>query len=173
MNRYLNYFAYGSNMHPVRLRQRVESCAAIDVVELKKHIIRFHKRSPDGSGKCNIFYTGRNTDRVYGVVYLITADDKRLLDQAEAVGDGYDVRAVRVKGNNAEHSAFAYFADPEYIDDSLQPYTWYKALVLTGARAHRLPNPYIEHIENHEAIEDLDEERAEHHHRIITELTNK
>jgi gamma-glutamylcyclotransferase len=50
----LYYLAYGSNLHPLRLMQRVSSAKVEDVIELPGRQGNFHKRSPDGSGKCNL-----------------------------------------------------------------------------------------------------------------------
>jgi len=35
-------------------------------------------------------------------------------------------------------------ADASFIDDSLQPYSWYKNFVLAGAEEDRLPAEYVE-----------------------------
>jgi hypothetical protein len=167
MRELLTYFAYGSNMHPVRLWQRVQSCVAIDLAEVTGYSLRFHKRSLDGSGKCNLFHTGQGADRVHGVVYQIEAHEKPLLDEAEGVGRGYNVGHVRVAGMDEVYTAFTYIADPDFIDDSLTPYTWYKALVITGARMHRVPEHYIMHIDRHEAIEDSNTLRQKEHLDIL------
>jgi hypothetical protein len=37
----------------------------------------------------------------------------------------------------------AYIADASFIDDGLQPYSWYKDFVLAGAEDHQLPPEYI------------------------------
>jgi hypothetical protein len=37
-----------------------------------------------------------------------------------------------------------YIADASFIDDSLQPYSWYKDFVLAGAEEHGLPAEYVE-----------------------------
>jgi hypothetical protein len=49
------YFAYGSNMETARLRERMPSAKPLGVAKLSGHELRFHKRSKDGSGKCNAF----------------------------------------------------------------------------------------------------------------------
>src|SRR5438128_1900656 len=48
------YFAYGSNMLTQRLKARVPSASPKTVAVLFDHGLRFHKRSQDGSGKCDI-----------------------------------------------------------------------------------------------------------------------
>jgi gamma-glutamylcyclotransferase len=60
----MKYFAYGSNMLTERLRARVGGAAALSKVCVCGYRVRFHKRSDDGSGKCNIIETGSHEDRV-------------------------------------------------------------------------------------------------------------
>lgn len=49
------YFAYGSNMSTVRLRERMPSCKPLGIATLPGHALRFRKRSTDKFGKCNAF----------------------------------------------------------------------------------------------------------------------
>jgi len=167
MSRSLKYFAYGSNMHPLRLRQRVASCRALGVAQLKGYTLRFHKQGRDHSGKCNVLYTGAEAHRVLGVVYEMRADHKPHLDHAEGLGKGYNAATLSVVSEEAEHRVFLYVADSRYVDDALKPYGWYKALVLEGARAHRLPAPYLAEIERVEATDDPDPARSELHLGIL------
>lgn len=167
MSVFIKYFAYGSNMHPVRLHKRVPSCQFLEVVKLKGHQLRFHKLHPDGSGKCNVVYTGDDNHEVIGILYHILASEKHLLDEAEGVGHGYNVGELELIGDESTHTAFGYIADPLHINDELHPYPWYKELVITGARAHKLPEDYIRHIEGHPTIEDQDQERVEVHMEIV------
>ena len=121
---YLNYFAYGSNMHPLRLQQRVPSCQALGLAQLSSYSLRFHKDGLDNSGKCNVWHTGKPTDQVIGVVYQILATEKPLLDQAEGLGwGGYCEKTVHLSVQGIEHPTFLYFADNAYINDELKPYS--------------------------------------------------
>lgn len=65
------YFAYGSNMSTPRLRYRVASCRLSFIARLLNYKLCFHKRSTDGSAKCNAFRTATPADTVIGVVYEI------------------------------------------------------------------------------------------------------
>ena len=129
--------------------------------------LRFHKKHPDGSGKCNVLYTGAEQHDLFGVVYSIAASEKSLLDRAEGVGQGYDVTELSLTGNQGSHTAFSYVANPEYIDNSLQPYLWYKALVVTGATRHRLPADYVARLELINTKVDADQQRADLHMEIV------
>lgn len=167
----LKYFAYGSNMYRGRFRQRVLSFRSLGVSELPEFVLRFHKRGlKDGSGKCNAYFTGVKSDRVIGVVYEIRARDKVQLDTAEGLGNGYHEANVTVTIEGEEQTAFTYLADPQFIDDSLKPFTWYKAFVVYGARDHALPRSYIDQLGAVNAVPDPDMTRAKTNTRLVRSL---
>jgi hypothetical protein len=143
----MKYFAYGSNMCTKRLRQGVPSAAFDTKAVLHCHVLKFHKRSQDGSGKCNLSHTGNHADEVHGVVFDIDEEEKPALDDAEGRHKGYNQITINVHTDNGTIALFTYVADGDAIDDSLQPYTWYKNLVLFGAREYSLPESYVHAIE--------------------------
>src|SRR5207247_6479737 len=66
------YFAYGSNMCTARLRGRDSSATPVRIGKLLNHSLRFHKRSTDGSAKCDAYYfTGKPQDVIWGVIFEI------------------------------------------------------------------------------------------------------
>ena len=72
----MKYFAYGSNMHPARLKARLPNILCISgIFTLPGHTLRFHKVGKDRSAKCDAFYTGNKADHVLGVLYEIDPDD--------------------------------------------------------------------------------------------------
>lgn len=166
-----DYFAYGSNLHPLRLAARTPSCRIIGAARLARHELRFHKRSlvPDDlSGKCDAFATGRATDVVYGAVYRIRVGDLPALDAAEGNGRGYervtvDVEVLRAGGRMPVQ---LYVAQSDWIEPTLAPYDWYLELVMTGARHHGLPADYRRRLERVAAIADADPARAARHFRL-------
>ncbi len=160
-------------MHPLRLRERVPSRRAAGVGSLSGHALRFHKRGVDGSGKCNALYTGHPSDAVEGVLYEIDIGERGRLDAAESLGSGYGIQAVDIVTRGRVRQAFTYLAQPGYIDAALQPFTWYKAFVVAGARHHCLPASYVEILESVEAVEDPNAARAEAHFRILSELMSR
>ena len=92
--------------------------------------------------------------RTHGVVYEIDEKEKRNLDRKEGLGYGYNEMEVVLESDQGAVTALMYVADSDYIDDTLKPYSWYKQLVLDGARQHGLPESYIKkHIAQVEAIE--------------------
>lgn len=167
----LKYFAYGSNLHPLRLRERVPSAAVLEVAVLAGWQLRFHKRGQDRSGKCNVISTGRSDDRVIGVVYAMAAAERHRLDAAEGLGKGYTEARLAVGAAGAVHEVFLYLAQPAYIHDALRPFAWYRQLVAEGARFHRLPDAYLEQILAVETLEDPDPHRAARHAELLDRLT--
>ena len=142
----MKYFAYGSNMCSGRLREekRVKSAKFVCVARLSRHRLCFHKRSKDGSGKCNAFRTDGPNDEVLGVVFEIDPSEKRRLDKAE--GPGYLTIPVDLATDMGAMAVFTYIADSKTIDDKLKPYRWYKECVIAGAEEHGLPKAYIERL---------------------------
>ena len=138
---YINYFAYGSNLLPLRLSQRVASSRSLGQAVLPGYRLAFHKKGADASAKCNVFQSGSGEHQVYGVVYQMLASEP-----------------TRV---------FFYQAPAGYIDDSLLPYHWYKQLVVQGARYHRLPETWLALLQQVESRQDPDRERDALHQRIL------
>jgi hypothetical protein len=157
----LLYFAYGSNLLPERLIERVPSAEFRTIARLPFHLLRFQKRGTDGSAKCDVMLSQRESDAVFGVVYAIPSSEKPALDTAE--GLGYEVvhgTAVSLLGNLG---VFFYRAHPEAIDQSLLPFDWYRALVLAGAKRFGFPASYCHAIEDMETTNDVDSERRCHY----------
>lgn len=154
------YFSYGSNMSCKRLRDRVPSVKYCDTATLVGHTLRFHKKSIDGSGKCDAFMTNCPADEIIGVVFEIDEAEKPILDEREGLGKGYDEKEVLLASSSSgEIKALTYVASS--IDETLKPYQWYKYHVLVGAKENGLPEEYIMKISEIEAIEDPKQERHE------------
>jgi len=161
----MHYFGYGSNMLLARLKRRVPSAERVANATLTGYGLRFHKRSRDGSGKCNIIPNDGET--VHGVVFDVSCADLDALDEAEQQGRRYQRQPVTVQTETSAVDAFAYVAEPFYVDDSLMPYEWYHALVLAGAHEHSLPPPYIEQIEAVPTCPDPDRKRRRRHKQLL------
>lgn len=162
--------AYGSNLHPFRLMQRVPSANAIGVVEMPGKQLAFHKRSRDRSGKCTFSDTADANGRMYGVLYEFDRTEKARLDRLEGLGSGYSEQLVAVPLNGQSYNAYAYVAASTHIDASLVPYHWYKEMVLLGARYHRLPPEYIAIIEAVESVADPGPQRAAENEAILANM---
>jgi gamma-glutamylcyclotransferase len=162
-------FAYGSNMLSVRIQERCPSARALGVAKLLGHELAWHKRSADGSGKCDVV-PGTATSAVFGVVYTLPRSEKAGLDCAEGLGAGYEERTVCVWLQDTEMVVVLYGAT--HTDTALKPYTWYRELVVAGAREHGLPHEYLHRIQTVAVIEDPDRERHARNMALVWEVPN-
>lgn len=158
-------FAYGSNMPAARLRARCPSARAIGIAELPGHELRWHKVSRDRSGKCDIVASDSPGASVFGVLYEIASGEKAALDSAEGLGAGYEEIEIEVISGGSPVTAKAYQATN--TDSALRPYTWYRALVIAGAKEHGLPASYIAGLESAPADEDTDRARHDSNMALI------
>lgn len=171
------YFAYGSNLATPRIRQaeRAPRARRVGTARLERHILRFHKRGDDGSGKCNVWCTGDDGDWAWGVLWEVAPAELERLDAVE--GGGYRRLTLEVTVNGSEpgagpagdavREAETYVARHAYVDLDLSPYDWYKAIVLAGAREHALPRDWVRFLDTVDTWRDLDEARASRHWAIL------
>jgi hypothetical protein len=153
------YLAYGSNLHPMRLQQRVSSATLRARLRLGGYRLEFNKRGKDGSGKCNIRFTGRLADAVFGAVYTLDPREIHVLDRFE--GAGYERQQLAVEVRGGRSPVFAYVAPDHHCDDGLLPFDWYRQLVFWGARFHGFPAAYLDLVQGVPVVEDDDVERRE------------
>ena len=144
-----------------RIAQRVPSARPVGTATLHGHVLHWHKAGRDGSGKCDIVPTASPGCLVHGVLYELARDEKYLLDAAEGLGQGYDEEEVSVETAFGPALAWTYRATA--TDPRLLPFTWYRALVVAGAREHGLPADYIQALAAVRAREDSDAARASLH----------
>lgn len=161
----LYYLAYGSNLHPHRLKARIPSSRLLGTVTLPGYKIEFHKRGACGSGKCNLLVETHPAAVAYAAIYAMAQDERALLDAFE--GEGYQAHTLHVELHGETLPAFAYLAEESHIDDSLKPYHWYKDLVYYGARYHQVPNEYLDAIKAVNSIADPDAQREKIHQEIL------
>lgn len=161
----IRYLAYGSNMLPRRIELRLGACEALGAGSLAGYDLRFHKRGRDGSGKCDAFRTCDPSDTLFGVVYSLSLDQRELLDEFE--GAGYVSREISVLTRGGILTAYTYVAREGHVEHGLRPFSWYKSIVVAGARVHALPAHYIERITSIGDLSDPDPERHAHHQAIV------
>lgn len=154
----------------MRLMERVPSAELIGVSKLPGYKLTFHKRSVDGSGKCNMYETG--SDEVFGAVYRLLPEQKADLDSFEGKGSGYIDNQIRVSVAGTEYSCFTYLAQQSHITDDIVPYEWYKELVLLGAKYLGLPASYIESIDQVESKPDDKISRVQEKQLLINRIIN-
>ncbi len=167
----LHYLAYGSNLHPLRLQERVPSARFIGVAPLPGRAVTFHKRSMDGSGKCNLVAADASSV-AYGAVYEFLRRDKPRLDAVEMCGGGYREVAMKAMLNGACYQPYVYLATRSHIDDSLRPYDWYHSLVIAGVRYYDLPEEYLSGLTSVSPVPDPDEERAATMAALLTRVAH-
>ncbi len=157
-NNVMLYAAYGSNLHPERLRARVRSAALKGIATLAGWELKFHKRGMDGSAKCNIVACPGG--RVEVAVYRLDSAQLWRLDRAEGMGRGYQHLKLAAAGFGP---VLTYRADEAYIDESLQPFTWYHAYVVAGCEYHGFDPAYVGPLRDHPHIDDPDAARQREH----------
>ncbi len=113
---------------------RIRSASTVGPAKVYGYRRLFHKVGRDGTGKADLWETGRSTDVVWGVVYEIAGKDQAQLDQIEDFGLGYNRIRINAWMNGLEHMAFTYRAI--LIQPDLEPADWYAELVRKGAEAH-------------------------------------
>lgn len=144
------YFAYGSNMLTSRLLKRCPSGRPLAAAMLRGCVLHWHKRSKDGSGKCDIVKSEDGEGVVHGVLYEIPEHEKSALDRAEGLGYGYKQVEIEVSRDGQPVMAVAYAATD--VDPTLKPFDWYHAHVVNGAIEHGLPSEYIAGLRSVEVI---------------------
>jgi hypothetical protein len=140
-----------------RERRKIASRPCLDTAYAGTKKVRTDRASA-------IFVSDNPHDIVYGVVYLVTQEEKLELDVYEGAGIGYERREITVTAlHGVSIDVFTYYALE--IDHLRQPYHWYKEHVLRGALEHDFPPHYVEHIRTTPSIDDHDPER---HHRELS-----
>ncbi len=155
------YFAYGSNLHPLRLGRRTPSLRLLGGAWLSGFELRFHKCCEhDGSAKADAFYTGSPVQGIRGAVYALDPSEFPILDEIEGLGaGGYDLRTSLVDVGDEAASVFFYAARASHIDPDRRPWAWYRDIVWRGALWHDMPSDYVETIRQVPAARDPDAER--------------
>lgn len=155
------YAAYGSNLHPTRLVMRVPSARLIGTASVPGFDLRFHKKSVDGSAKCDIVEAA---SEIHVAVFEILFEEKPLLDKIEGLGIGYDEMQIAVPNVG---DCWTYTAAESHVDPTLIPYTWYRAMVLLGCELHGFPERYTRTVRQVADQPDPDEQRLRENSLIV------
>ena len=153
------YFAYGSNMLRERLTSRCPSANVVGIAKVSEYVLEFSKPSVDGSGKANLRWTASAGDWSIGLVFQVSETERGKLDQAE--GPGYERRdgfAVELLDSRTRLDTSCYIA--KEMDGGRRPYDWYLALVIAGARQHKLPDEYISTLYRFDYVVDFESRRS-------------
>lgn len=136
------YFAYGSNMDPSRMAQRI--CRSIKGRRalLNGWSLAFDKvGSADGEGFANIHPFPEKS--VWGVLYEITEKELLALDHFEGVPRGeYRRERVRVDTEELGNVEAVVYVSTRCAE-KLKPRAKYLRYLLRGAKEHGIPENYI------------------------------
>ena len=163
----IHYFAYGSNLHPLRLQRRIPSAQFIGTAVITGYELNFVKRGRDDSGKGHIKSVS-HPSQVHGAVYQIAAEHKQDLDKFEGAGYAHTRLELSVSGSG--YSCFAYQGITSHLDENLHPFHWYKSLIVIGAQFHGFPAAYIERIQRTPSNQDPDPQRRSMHEQLIKDM---
>lgn len=155
------YLAYGSNLHPRRLRERIGDIELAGVVELPGWRLCFDKRGADGSAKANLRPVPGSDHVAWAAVYRVAPEQWPVLDRFEGCGGGYETFRFDVFLEGRRQPALAYLTPSHWTTESMRPYDWYRALVLAGAAWLQLPGNYIDSIAASPVIVDPDTRRRQ------------
>lgn len=142
----LLYFAYGSNMDPVQMRQRCPDSAVVGTAVLGGHALCFPRLS--ALRKCGVASYEPHPERdLWGVVYRMSADDFVRLDNNEGYllgrateQNAYNRIEISVKLNAVPTPVQTYLAIRQ--DGVHLPSLAYLKHLRDGARHHGLPAEY-------------------------------
>ena len=132
------YFAYGSNMNPLRMAARgIETIERIPAY-LPRFKLCFNKRANNKQGVAYANIRRCEQSRVYGALYrLARAEDIQLLDPFEGTPVRYGREVFELfTDSGAEQSAiaaWAYTANTPWLDENLLPEAAYIQHLLAGA----------------------------------------
>ena len=160
-DRSLLYLAYGSNLHPRRLRERIGDVELVGVVELPGWRLCFDKRGADGSAKANLRPVPGSDFAAWAAVYRVLPEQLPALDRFEGCGGGYETFRFDVCLKGDWQPALAYLTPSHWTTESMRPYDWYRALILAGAAYLDLPITYAEWIAASPVIIDTDSDRRD------------
>ena len=151
------YFAYGSNMDEARMRKRCPSAQFMSTARLSGFRLAFTRYSLNNRcGAADIIKESHGA--VWGVVYQIKDKDRAALDKAEGVAvHAYKPISVEVcpEGDDTRRIKTLTYIVVKKEDPHPKPSAEYKAMLVGGAKAWKLPADYIAELEQIETASTL------------------
>ena len=148
------YFAYGSNLNWEQMNERCPSAEFLCKASLPDYRIDFTRKSDIlNCGVADIIWDENN--KAYGVVYRIDEVDLGKLDKSEGYVPQRDINAYKrieimvFEEDNDEKpiTAFTYEVVKKEFGKH-KPNRKYKDFIVTGAKFWKLPEDYINFLEN-------------------------
>jgi hypothetical protein len=97
-----------------RLTQRIPS-VKLCIGRLSEHRLVFHKRSKDGSAKCDAYYTGNKNDYVIGALFKIDKSKKKTLIKQKGLDVDMNKKKLKSRQIRANKKLF-YIMQPTSIE---------------------------------------------------------
>lgn len=142
----LLYFAYGSNLDPLRKKQRTGPIREARKARLSGYRLAFNKRADDGGVYANVVC--QPGSEVWGIVYRCNHEALASMDIHEGVSGGHYERCyieVEVTGGEIVQ-AITYVSGAIFICPDEQPTEEYLERIIRGAKCQGLPDRYIKQI---------------------------
>jgi gamma-glutamylcyclotransferase (GGCT)/AIG2-like uncharacterized protein YtfP len=145
-------FAYGSNLDFDQMKSRCPSARMVYQATLPHHRLGFTRESKKRG--CGVAGLIKAVGRVvWGVVYQLSTADLRALDAHEGFDpsrekNSYTRRVATLQRDGEVHDlvdVFVYFDAPQ--PNPPPPNAAYKKLIIDGACAWKLPQPYLAELE--------------------------
>jgi gamma-glutamylcyclotransferase (GGCT)/AIG2-like uncharacterized protein YtfP len=135
------YFAYGSNMNPVRMADRAMRTRERHAACLHHWQLAFNKRAHNRDGVAYANIMPRPGGRVHGVLYrLADVDEICRMDPFEGHPVRYRRELLRLETSLGAQTAWTYIANPDWHCDRVLPERGYLNHLLSGRPW--LPEPY-------------------------------
>jgi gamma-glutamylcyclotransferase len=164
------YLAYGSNLHPLRLSDRLGPVECLGKICLPGWRLVFDKRGSDGSAKANLRAAPGTGHEAWGALYRLDRRQYVTLDRFEGVGRGYETFWLDLLVDQREVPVLTYLSPSHWQLTDGVPHDWYLALVRLGARYHQFPQSVFVKLDRQVARPDPDPQRAERHRQLIARL---
>ncbi len=125
------YFSYGSNMNPLRMKERGVVFYSREYLVLPEWSLKFHKITFDpNKGAANIVQDNRGV--VEGVLYEVTMEGIVNLDKYEHYPIEYDRVTLTISHDGIEKDILTYIAHPHKTREGLKPSREYLDHLLAG-----------------------------------------
>jgi gamma-glutamylcyclotransferase (GGCT)/AIG2-like uncharacterized protein YtfP len=135
------YFAYGSNLDPIQMRDRCPGSRPHSIARLDHYRLHFDGAAANWDDNAAANITPAYDGQVWGMLYEINENDLASLDEYESAPMNYQrflVTVTRTTGDTCE--AIVYLRHPQQQGS---PSPSYINTILAGAVTHDLPVSYI------------------------------
>jgi len=138
------YFAYGSNLDPSQMKERVGEWISSERVLAEGYKLVFNVKSRRWGGwAANLKKTDSIEDKLYGVMYEITNQQHVTMSGFEGI-DPISI-SVKKENNQEQKNVKAYIWPKEEL--SHEPPEAYKKAIITGLKQHGYNQEIIEKVQ--------------------------